>query len=80
MKRFFVLFLLLFGISISNAQLMKSVFLGGSNYIGDIGNTTYINPKDPAFGLVYKCHAGLEINICDYLFNQRHPRNHFISS
>lgn len=55
MKRFFVLFLLLFGISISNAQINEiGVFLGGSNYIGDIGNTTYINPKDPAFGLVYK--------------------------
>ena len=30
------------------------VFLGGSNYIGDIGPTTYIAPNEPAFGLLYK--------------------------
>lgn len=30
------------------------IFLGGSNYIGDVGPTTYIAPKEPAFGLLYK--------------------------
>lgn len=30
------------------------VFLGGSNYIGDIGKTNYIAPNEPAFGLLYK--------------------------
>ena len=30
------------------------VFVGGSNYIGDIGNTQYINPSEPAYGIVYK--------------------------
>ena len=30
------------------------VFLGGSNYVGDIGPTTYINPSEPALGLLYK--------------------------
>lgn len=30
------------------------VFLGGSNYIGDVGSTTYIAPNQPAFGLLYK--------------------------
>lgn len=30
------------------------VFLGGSNYIGDIGPTTYINPNEPAIGILYK--------------------------
>jgi long-subunit fatty acid transport protein len=30
------------------------VFLGGSNYIGDIGPTTYISPNEPAFGILYK--------------------------
>ena len=29
-------------------------FLGGSNYIGDVGPTTYIAPNEPAFGLLYK--------------------------
>ena len=30
------------------------VFLGGSNYIGDVGSTTYIAPKEPTFGILYK--------------------------
>lgn len=30
------------------------VFLGGSNYIGDIGPTTYIAPNETAYGLLYK--------------------------
>lgn len=30
------------------------IFLGGSNYIGDVGPTTYIAPAEPAFGLLYK--------------------------
>lgn len=30
------------------------VFIGGSNYIGDIGPTTYIAPNEPALGLLYK--------------------------
>ena len=30
------------------------LFLGGSNYIGDIGSDKYINPNSPAFGLIYK--------------------------
>jgi hypothetical protein len=30
------------------------VFVGGSNYIGDVGLTNYVSPKKPAFGLLYK--------------------------
>jgi hypothetical protein len=30
------------------------IFLGGSNYIGDVGPTTYITPSEPAFGILYK--------------------------
>lgn len=30
------------------------VFAGGSNYIGDIGPTTYIAPEKVAFGLIYR--------------------------
>ena len=30
------------------------LFLGGSNYIGDIGTDRYIDPNSPALGLVYK--------------------------
>lgn len=29
-------------------------FLGGANYIGDVGNSTYINPQTPVFGGLYK--------------------------
>ena len=29
-------------------------FIGGSNFIGDVGSTTYINPNEPAFGGVIK--------------------------
>ncbi len=29
-------------------------FLGGGNYIGDIGGTYYVSPENLAFGLVYK--------------------------
>lgn len=30
------------------------VFLGGSNYVGDVGPTTYVSPNEPAIGLLYK--------------------------
>ena len=29
-------------------------FIGGSNFIGDVGSTTFINPNEPAFGGVIK--------------------------
>jgi len=38
-----------------NAQMNEiGAFVGGSNYIGDVGSTNYINPKDLALGVVYK--------------------------
>ncbi|WP_338731819.1 DUF6089 family protein [Mangrovimonas cancribranchiae] len=30
------------------------VFVGGSNFIGDVGATTHISPNSPAFGGIYK--------------------------
>ncbi|RDI54815.1 hypothetical protein IQ02_01563 [Flavobacterium glaciei] len=39
----------------AQAQIHEiGVFLGGSNFIGDIGPTSYIAPNEPAFGLLYK--------------------------
>ncbi|WP_309640669.1 DUF6089 family protein [Flavobacterium sp.] len=39
----------------SKAQIHEiGVFLGGSNFIGDVGSTTYIAPNKLAFGLLYK--------------------------
>ncbi len=29
-------------------------FVGGANYIGDVGNTTYIRPQNPVFGGLFK--------------------------
>jgi hypothetical protein len=38
-----------------SAQINEiGVFLGGSNYIGDIGPTTYVAPNSFAFGALYK--------------------------
>ncbi|WP_338408045.1 DUF6089 family protein [uncultured Flavobacterium sp.] len=38
-----------------NAQIHEvGVFVGGSNYIGDVGPTNYISPIKPAFGILYK--------------------------
>lgn len=55
MKKFLGTIVCLFlGISLQ-AQIHEiGVFLGGSNYVGDVGKTTYIAPNEPAFGILYK--------------------------
>ena len=41
--------------SISWSQINEiGVFIGGSNYVGDVGKTTYIYPNNIAGGLIYK--------------------------
>jgi hypothetical protein len=55
MNRLFVLFFLFIGLNVAQAQIHEfGVFLGGSNYIGEIGPTDYIAPNDLAFGVLYK--------------------------
>lgn len=55
MKKIFAALFLLLIYSSTNAQIHEmGVYLGGSNYIGDVGPTTYIAPKDISFGLLYK--------------------------
>jgi len=55
MTKFFISFLFFFAFTTIHAQIHEiGVFLGGSNYVGDVGSTTYINPNEPAFGIVYK--------------------------
>jgi uncharacterized protein DUF6089 len=55
MTRFFIVVFLIFGTGAMQAQIHEvGVFLGGSNYIGDIGKMSYIAPKEPAFGILYK--------------------------
>lgn len=54
MKRL-ILFVFILGLTKLSAQIHEvGVFLGGSNYIGDIGKTNYINPNELAYGLIYK--------------------------
>jgi hypothetical protein len=51
-----ILFLISF-LCFSNIQAQINelgLFVGGSNFIGDVGSTTYINPNRPAIGLLYK--------------------------
>ncbi len=55
MNRFFITILCLFSATIIKAQIHEvGIFAGGSNFIGDVGATNYINPNEFALGLVYK--------------------------
>jgi hypothetical protein len=54
MNKFFSL-IFLFSFTAIHAQIHEiGVFVGGSNYIGDVGPTTHIAPNEPALGLLYK--------------------------
>ena len=55
MRKFFIYIFLLLSTTAITAQINElGVFLGGSNYIGDIGPTNYISPNKVAFGFLYK--------------------------
>ena len=55
MLKIFIPFLCLFTFTATHAQIHEiGVFVGGSNYIGDVGSTTYIAPNEPAMGILYK--------------------------
>jgi hypothetical protein len=55
MNKFFRLFICLFFSMTVHSQIHEvGIFLGRSNFIGDIGPTTYIDPNEPAFGILYK--------------------------
>ncbi|KRD59842.1 hypothetical protein ASE40_12170 [Flavobacterium sp. Root935] len=55
MKKIFNLLLCFFPFITLNAQINEiGVFFGGSNFVGDVGKTTYIAPEKPAFGVLYK--------------------------
>lgn len=57
MKSFFLLFTLLFlsCFVTTSAQIHElGLFVGGSNYIGDIGSSSYIKPNELALGFIYK--------------------------
>ena len=47
--------LFLFPIMAMNAQIHEvGVFVGVSNFVGDVGRTDYIYPNKPAIGIIYK--------------------------
>lgn len=55
MKKIFNLLLCFFPFITLNAQIHEiGVFLGGSNFVGDVGSTTYIAPEKLAIGVLYK--------------------------
>ncbi|KAF2511914.1 type IX secretion system protein PorG [Flavobacterium foetidum] len=55
MKKIFNLLLCFFPFITLNAQINElGVFLGGSNFVGDVGRTTYIAPEKITFGVLYK--------------------------
>jgi hypothetical protein len=55
MKKIFNLLLCLFPFISLHAQIHEiGVFLGGSNFVGDVGSTTYIAPENLAIGILYK--------------------------
>jgi hypothetical protein len=55
MKRFIIILITMFAIKNTSAQIYEvGVFLGGSNFIGDVGATNYINPNQLAIGGIVK--------------------------
>ncbi len=55
MRHLTIIVLFIFNIQLSHAQTHEiGVFVGGSNFIGDVGSTKYIAPNSPAFGGIYK--------------------------
>lgn len=55
MRYFFLVLLSIFVTNNSDAQIYEvGVFVGGSNFIGDVGATNYISPNQVAFGAIAK--------------------------
>lgn len=55
MRHTSILILSILTIQLSYSQINEiGVFLGGSNFIGDVGATNYISPNQLAFGGIYK--------------------------
>ena len=49
-----ILFIIVLGCTKLNAQINEiGVFLGGSNFIGDVGKTNYIAPRKTPISLIW---------------------------
>ncbi len=64
MKKQFLVYIFVLATSALSAQLYEiGIFAGGSNYIGDIGSTNYINPNRVAIGGVAKFNWTPQISV-----------------
>jgi len=55
MRYFYIILITALTFQLSQAQTYEiGVFAGGSNFIGDVGATTYISPNQPAIGGIFK--------------------------
>lgn len=55
MKNFLSVIIGIFLTVNTQAQIHEiGLFIGGSNFVGDVGKTNYIAPNEPAFGILYK--------------------------
>jgi len=55
MKRFIIIIITMLALENTSAQIYEvGVFLGGSNFIGDVGATNYINPNQFVIGGIVK--------------------------
>jgi len=55
MRYLTIIIIFIFSTQLSYSQTHEiGVFVGGSNFIGDVGSTKYIAPNSPAFGAIYK--------------------------
>ncbi len=55
MKYWLILTTFILTCHVSNAQMYEiGLFAGGSNFVGDVGSTTYVNPNAFAFGGIVK--------------------------
>jgi hypothetical protein len=68
MRYLTAIFLMLFCLQAGTSQTYElGGFIGGANVIGDVGNTTYINPNTLAIGAILN---GIEANVILLDFQQ----------
>ncbi len=55
MRKIVIVIIAIFSNQMVTSQINElGFFLGGANYIGDVGSTSYINPSNIAIGGIYK--------------------------
>ncbi|MDG2397325.1 MAG: DUF6089 family protein [Flavobacteriaceae bacterium] len=55
MKSLIACIIMILSYNLSNSQMHEiGLFIGGSNFIGDLGNTSYVSPNSHSLGFIYK--------------------------